>query len=300
MASARSARRKPCAAWPPKRPNLTADLSAPRSLLPVPRFSISGVAPAEILGSVSPLLFMSAQIENTVIVGTGCAGLTAAIYTGRANLAPLVLEGILPGGQLNTPSEGENFPGFPEGVDGFQLMQNLRKQAEKFGTRYESGSVTGLDVARWPYTLRLTDREIKARTVIIATGASPRLTGIPGDKELYGGKGVTTCATCDGAFYRNMDVVVIGGGDSAAEEALFLTRFASKVYLVHRRDSLRASKIMADRALAHPKIKPVWDSVPVSVEGVKEGAVSGLKVRNLRSEERRVGKECRSRWSPYH
>ncbi|HKB57966.1 MAG TPA: thioredoxin-disulfide reductase [Lacunisphaera sp.] len=226
---------------------------------------------------------MSAQIENTVIVGTGCAGLTAAIYTGRANLAPLVLEGILPGGQLTTTSEVENFPGFPEGVDGFQLMQNLRKQAEKFGTRYESGSVTGLDVARWPYTLRLTDREIKARTVIIATGASPRLTGIPGEKELYGGKGVTTCATCDGAFYRNMDVVVIGGGDSAAEEALFLTRFASKVYLVHRRDSLRASKIMADRALAHPKIKPVWDSVPVSVEGVKEGAVSGLKVRNLKT-----------------
>jgi thioredoxin reductase (NADPH) len=226
---------------------------------------------------------MSAQIENTVIVGTGCAGLTAAIYTGRANLSPLVLEGILPGGQLTTTSEVENFPGFPEGVDGFQLMQNLRKQAEKFGTRYESGSVTGLDVARWPYTLRLTDREIKAKTVIIATGASPRLTGIPGEKELYGGKGVTTCATCDGAFYRNMDVVVIGGGDSAAEEALFLTRFASKVYLVHRRDSLRASKIMADRALAHPKIVPVWDSVPVSVEGVPAGAVSGLKVKNLKT-----------------
>jgi thioredoxin reductase (NADPH) len=226
---------------------------------------------------------MSAKVENVVIVGTGCAGLTAAIYTGRANLAPLVLEGVLPGGQLTTTSEVENFPGFPEGVDGFQLMQNLRKQAEKFGTRYESGTVTGLEVAAWPYTLKLTDRAIKAKTVIIATGASPRLTGIPGEKELYGGKGVTTCATCDGAFYRNMDVVVIGGGDSAAEEALFLTRFASKVYLVHRRDSLRASKIMADRALAHPKIQPVWDSVPVSVEGVKEGAVSGLKVKNLKT-----------------
>ena len=226
---------------------------------------------------------MSAKVENVVIVGTGCAGLTAAIYTGRANLSPLVLEGTLPGGQLTTTSEVENFPGFPEGVDGYQLMQNLRKQAEKFGTRYESGTVTGIDTSVWPYTLKLADREIKAKTVIVATGASPRLTGIPGEKELYGGKGVTTCATCDGAFYRKMDVAVIGGGDSAAEEALFLTRFASKVYLVHRRDSLRASKIMADRATSHPKIQPVWDSVPVSVEGVAEGAVSGLKVRNVKT-----------------
>ncbi len=226
---------------------------------------------------------MSAKVENVVIVGTGCAGLTAAIYTGRANLQPLVLEGTLPGGQLTTTSEVENFPGFPDGVDGFQLMQNLRKQAEKFGTRYESGTVTGLDTASWPYTLKLSDREIKAKTVIVATGASPRLTGIPGEKALYGGKGVTTCATCDGAFYRKMDVAVIGGGDSAAEEALFLTRFASKVYLVHRRDSLRASKIMADRATSHPKIQPVWDSVPVAVEGVAEGAVSGLKIKNVKT-----------------
>lgn len=223
------------------------------------------------------------QIENVVIVGTGCAGLTAAIYTGRANLQPLVIEGSLPGGQLTTTSEVENFPGFPEGVDGFMLMQNLRKQAEKFGTRYESGTVTGLDTSSWPHTLKLTDREIKAKVVIVATGASPRMTGIPGEKELYGGKGVTTCATCDGAFYRNMDVAVIGGGDSAAEEALFLTRFAKKVYLVHRRDTLRASKIMADRATSHPKIECVWDSVPVSVEGVAEGAVSGLKIKNVKT-----------------
>ena len=226
---------------------------------------------------------MSAKIENVVIVGTGCAGLTAAIYTARANLAPLVLEGVLPGGQLTTTSEVENFPGFPDGIDGFQLMQNLRKQAEKFGTRHESGTVVGLDTASWPYTLKLADREIKARTVIVATGASPRLTGIPGEKELYGGKGVTTCATCDGAFYRNMDVAVLGGGDSAAEEALFLTRFASKVFLVHRRDTLRASKIMADRVLAHPKIVPVWDTVPVAVEGVAQGAVSGLKMKNVKT-----------------
>lgn len=226
---------------------------------------------------------MPDQVENVVIVGTGCAGLTAAIYTSRANLAPLVLEGVLPGGQLTTTSEVENFPGFPEGIDGYQLMQNLRKQAEKFGTRYESGTVTGLDTSSWPYTLKLADREIKTKIVIVATGASPRLTGIPGEKELYGGKGVTTCATCDGAFYRKMDVAVLGGGDSAAEEALFLTRFASKVYLVHRRDTLRASKIMADRVLANPKIQPVWDSVPVSVEGVAEGAVSGLKIKNVKT-----------------
>lgn len=226
---------------------------------------------------------MSAKVENVVIVGTGCAGLTAAIYTGRANLQPLVLEGVLPGGQLTTTSEVENFPGFPEGIDGYQLMQNLRKQAEKFGTRYESGSVQGIDTAQWPYTLKLADREILAKTIIVATGASPRLTGIPGEKELYGGKGVTTCATCDGAFYRKMDVVVIGGGDSAAEEALFLTRFASKVYLVHRRDSLRASKIMADRATSHPKIVCVWDSVPVAVEGVPGGAVSGLKIKHIKT-----------------
>ncbi len=226
---------------------------------------------------------MSAPVENVVIIGTGCAGLTAAIYAARANLSPLVLEGTQPGGQLTTTSEVENFPGFPGGVDGFELMQSLRKQAGKFGARYESGLVQTLDVSRSPYALKLADREIRTKALIIATGASPRLTGVPGEKELFGGKGVTTCATCDGAFYRNMEVAVIGGGDSAAEEALFLTRFASRIHLVHRRDELRASKIMADRALAHEKIKPVWDSVPVAVEGVKEGAVSGLKVKNTRT-----------------
>ncbi len=222
-------------------------------------------------------------IENVVIVGTGCAGLTAAIYAARANLNPLVVEGPLPGGQLTTTSEVENFPGFPSGVDGFQLMQNLREQATKFGTRFEQTLVQSVDFSSLPRKLVCADRTILARTVIIATGASPRMTGIPGEKELYGGKGVTTCATCDGAFYRQMEVAVIGGGDSAAEEALFLTRFASKVYLVHRRDSLRASKIMADRATSHPKIQPVWDSLPVEVAGVKEGAVSGLKVRHVKT-----------------
>lgn len=226
---------------------------------------------------------MSASIENVVIVGTGCAGLTAAIYTARANLNPLVLEGSLPGGQLTTTSEVENFPGFPHGVDGFQLTQNMREQAVRFGTRFEQALVTSVDFTSQPRKLVLGDRVILAKSVIIATGASPRMTGIPGEKELYGGKGVTTCATCDGAFYRNMEVAVLGGGDSAAEEALFLTRFASKVYLVHRRDSLRASKIMADRAVAHEKIQMVWDSVPVEVLGVPEGSVNGLKVRNVKT-----------------
>ena len=226
---------------------------------------------------------MSNPVENVVIVGTGCAGLTAAIYTARANLNPLVLEGSLPGGQLTTTSEVENFPGFPEGIDGFMLMDNLRKQATKFGTRFEQAQVQSVDFTTMPRKLICGDRVILARSVIIATGASPRMTGVPGEKELYGGKGVTTCATCDGAFYRRMEVAVIGGGDSAAEEALFLTRFASKVYLVHRRDSLRASKIMADRATSHEKIQCVWDSVPVAVEGVAQGAVSGLRIRNVKS-----------------
>ncbi len=224
------------------------------------------------------------SVENVVIVGTGCAGLTAAIYTGRANLNPLVLEGTQPGGQLTTTSEVENFPGFPEGVDGYMLMDNLRQQATKFGARFQQSLVDSVDFSSSPKKLVCGDKTILAHAVIIATGASPRMTGVPGEKELFGGKGVTTCATCDGAFYRKMDVAVIGGGDSAAEEALFLTRFCSKVYLVHRRDELRASKIMADRATSHEKIEIVWDSVPLAVEGVEEGAVSGLRIKNVKTD----------------
>lgn len=223
-------------------------------------------------------------IEDVVIVGTGCAGLTAAIYTGRANLNPLVLEGTQPGGQLTTTSEVENFPGFPSGVDGFQLMDSLRQQATKFGTRFEQARVLEVDFSVMPRRLICDDRTILARSVIVATGASPRLTGIPGEKALYGGKGVSVCATCDGAFYRKMDVAVIGGGDSACEEALFLTRFANKVYLVHRRDTLRASKIMAERAIKHPKIEMVWNSAPTEILGVEGGAVSGLRVRDVNSQ----------------
>jgi thioredoxin reductase (NADPH) len=227
---------------------------------------------------------MSSTVENVIIVGTGCAGLTSAIYTARANLSPLVLEGSLPGGQLTTTSEVENFPGFPHGIDGFQLMSNLREQATRFGARFEQAMVSSVDLTGPVKRLVCGDKTYEAKAIIIATGASPRMTGIPGEKELYGGKGVTTCATCDGAFYRKMEVAVLGGGDSACEEALFLTRFASKVYLVHRRDTLRASRIMAERTVAHPKIQMVWDSVPVEVEGVQAGAVSGLKVRNVKTQ----------------
>ncbi len=231
---------------------------------------------------------MSSSAENIVIVGTGCAGLTAAVYAARANLAPLVLEGGMPGGQLTTTSEVENFPGFPGGVDGFQLMDNLRQQAAKFGARFEAARVESVDFSAQPRVLRTADRSVLARAVIIATGASPRLTGVPGEKEYFGGKGVTTCATCDGAFFRNQEVVVVGGGDSACEEALFLTRFASKITLIHRRDALRASKIMADRTLAHPKITPAWDSVLTEVLGNAKGGVTGVRVRNLKTGAARV------------
>lgn len=223
------------------------------------------------------------EVENLVIVGTGSAGLTAAIYAARANLNPLVLEGSQPGGQLTTTSEVENFPGFPSGVDGFQLMDSLRQQATRFGARFQQTLVREVDFSGSPRRLFCEDSTIAARAVIVATGASPRLTGVPGERELYGGKGVSVCATCDGAFYRKMEVAIIGGGDTACEEALFLTRFASKVYLVHRRDSLRASKIMAERATSHPKIEMVWNSTPEEILGVAEGGVTGLRVRDTKT-----------------
>jgi len=228
---------------------------------------------------------MSDEIENVLIIGTGCAGLTAAIYTARANLNPLVLEGDLPGGQLTQTSEVENFPGFPEGVDGFMLMDNLRKQASRFGTRFKQSMIESVDFSSSPYTVRSSSEEFKAKSVIISTGASPRLLGIPGEKEMFGGKGVTTCATCDGAFYRDMEVVVVGGGDTACEEALFLTRFCSKITLIHRRDELRASKIMADRTVGHEKIETVWNSVVEEILSDDTGNVAGVLVKDVKTQE---------------
>ena len=225
-------------------------------------------------------------MEDVIILGTGCAGFTAGIYTARANLRPLILEGKQPGGQLTTTSEVENFPGFPEGIDGFMLMDHLRKQALKFGARVENAYIDRVELSDSVKTLFAGERAFESKTVIIATGAAPRLLGIPGEKEMFGGKGVTTCATCDGAFYRDMEVVVVGGGDSACEEALFLTRFCSKVTLVHRRDELRASKIMAERTLAHEKITPLWNSAVQEVLSDDEGKARAISVENLLSGEK--------------
>lgn len=219
-------------------------------------------------------------MENVIIVGTGCAGLTAAIYTARANLSPLVLEGRLPGGQLTTTTAVENFPGFPDGVDGPDLILRMKKQAEKFGARFQYGVVEEFHPGK-PHRLKIDGNWIETKALIIASGASPRYLDIEGEKALIG-HGLTSCATCDGAFYRNVPVCVVGGGDSACEEATFLTRFASEVFLIHRRDSLRASKIMADRALANPKIKPVWNSVVTGYLTDEAGEVRGVTLKNLK------------------
>jgi thioredoxin reductase (NADPH) len=223
-------------------------------------------------------------MEKVVIIGTGCAGLTAALYTARANLAPLVLTGTMPGGLLTTTSIVENFPGFPEGVDGFELMQRMQKQAERFGARVKFGTVEQVDVSQRPFKLVVDGDPVEAETIIIATGAGHKHLGVPGE-DILEKKGVTYCATCDGALpmFRNQPLVVVGGGDSACEEATYLTRFASTVYLIHRRDTLRASKIMADRTLANPKIKPVWDSVVTEVLDPKLDKVTGVRVKNVKT-----------------
>ena len=216
-------------------------------------------------------------MENVVIMGTGCAGLTAAIYTARANLKPLVLTGVMPGGLLTTTSIVENFPGFPDGVDGFELMQRMQQQAEKFGARVQFSVIESVDLKSSPIRLVVDGQPVETKTLIIASGAGLKHLDIPGEHELEK-KGVTYCATCDGALpvFRNQHLVVVGGGDSACEEANYLTRFASKVSLVHRRDSLRASRIMAERTLANPKISMVWDSVLTEVQDVSAGKVTGV------------------------
>jgi len=222
-------------------------------------------------------------MENVVIIGTGCAGWTAAIYTGRANLSPLVLSGTQLGGQLTTTTEVENFPGFPEGVMGPELMGRMQQQAEKFGARVEYKRV--VEIAKngdGTFTIKTDSDELQSKTVIIATGAAPRYLGLENEMELVG-HGVTSCATCDGAFYRDVPVAVVGGGDSACEEANFLTRFASRVYLVHRRDELRASKIMADRVLANEKVEPIWDSAITEYLTDEAGEVRAVTLKNLKS-----------------
>jgi thioredoxin reductase (NADPH) len=218
--------------------------------------------------------------REIVIIGSGPAGLTAAIYTARANLSPLVIEGMEAGGQLMITTEVENFPGFRDGIMGPELMGSMRAQAERFGAEIIQGRVTSVDVSRRPFTVKTEEQEFTARAVIIATGASARLLGLPSERQLMG-HGVSTCATCDGFFYRNKPIAVVGGGDSALEEAIFLTKFASKVTLIHRRDALRGSKIMQDKAAANPKIEFRWNSVVEEITSVEKGVVTGIVLRDV-------------------
>ena len=217
--------------------------------------------------------------HKVVIIGSGPAGLTAAIYAARAMLKPLVIEGAEPGGQLMITTEVENFPGFPEGIQGPQLMMNMREQAERFGTEFLQDHVESVDLSRWPFVIQGGDNTVLADALIIATGASANWLGLKSEQELRG-FGVSACATCDGFFFKGQEVVVVGGGDSALEDALYLTRFATKVTIIHRRDQLRASKYMQKRAFENEKIHFIWNSEVVDIIGTKEEGVKGVKIRN--------------------
>ena len=221
--------------------------------------------------------------EKVIVIGSGPAGLTAALYAARANLNPLVIEGAAPYGQLMLTTDVENYPVFPDGILGPELMESFRQQAERFGSRFLTADATRVDFSRTPFVVEVGDERYETNSVIVSTGAKARMLDIPGERELLG-RGVSTCATCDGFFFRGRELVVVGGGDSAVEEAIFLTKFATKVTIIHRRDSLRASKIMQDRAHANEKITFLWDTVVEEVAG-GDGAVTGLKVRNVKTDE---------------
>ena len=220
-------------------------------------------------------------LHDVVIIGSGPAGLTAALYTARASLKPVVVEGLLAGGQLMQTTDVENYPGFPEGIMGPELMEKFKNQAERFGTTFVPGDVVSVDLSRRPLVVKTEDETLEARAVIIATGASPKTLDLPGEKE-YSGHGVSYCATCDGFFFRNQEIVVVGGGDTAMEEANFLARFGSRVTVVHRRDTFRASKIMADRLMANEKVRVLWDSAVTEVKGDGK-KVNAVVVKNLKS-----------------
>lgn len=222
-------------------------------------------------------------LRNVVVVGSGCSGHTAALYTARANLKPLVIEGHEPGGQLSLTTLVENFPGFPDGIQGPELVENMRLQATRFGAEYQLGQLTRADLTARPFTLTVGKDTFKTRTLIIASGASARWLGLPNEQALIG-HGVSSCATCDGFFFSGKEITVIGGGDSAMEEALFLTRFATKVTVIHRRDQFRASKIMLDRVRKHDQIQLLTDTVVEDVYDAAKHEVTGLKLRNLKTD----------------
>ena len=218
-------------------------------------------------------------VRDVIVIGSGPAGLTAALYTARANLKPLVIEGLEAGGQLMLTTMVENWPGYRDGIMGPELMQEMRAQAERFGTEVITGNVSGVNLSQRPFTLKTAEAEYQTRVLIVSTGASARLLGLSSERTLMG-HGVSTCATCDGYFFRGKPIAVVGGGDSAMEEATFLTKFATNVTVIHRRDKLRASKIMQDKALANPKISFLWNSEVVEVRDVTKGEVSSVVVKN--------------------